>query len=365
MRGVAACAVVFAHVVDLILERGSQMGEPRLISLGYVADFGAVGVDLFFVISGFVMAMSVCRLSGTRGATKFLVLREVRIAPPYLAVCAVLVAYRLAKDGVTPTWRSVWNAVAYIPVWDVGSYTEPPLTIGWTLSFEFAFYVVVAAMIVVNLNDRLLYLVGLFLATAALGMVWSTDVYVVDWVLSPMMLEFGLGIIAYTLWSQGTLRRLRRVWWLAVLIGASALLVELFVGYGDVSDADRILDSDAATPRVVVWGLPMFLIFSGLIARGERQRHPRWDRLPKLLGDASYSIYLVHLLPLIVLGAVVERLPGPVPPDAALLACFGVAVAAGVVYYKLVEAPVTERLRTVVARRLDSPRHLPVEEPPA
>jgi exopolysaccharide production protein ExoZ len=135
MRGVAALLVVFAHAVDLVQSQ-PQLGDSKLAGIGHLANFGAIGVDLFFIISGFVMALSVARLSGGQAARRFLRLRWIRVTPPYLIACGLLICLHavVAVPGVVP-WRAVVNAAVFVPVFDRIGYTSPVLEVGWTLSW--------------------------------------------------------------------------------------------------------------------------------------------------------------------------------------------------------------------------------------
>ena len=92
LRGIAAMLVVFNHAGLLALSIKSQFGPSWLVPSKAAAEMGAIGVDLFFVISGFVMALSARRFIGPWGASTFLALRFVRIAPLYYLASLVMLA---------------------------------------------------------------------------------------------------------------------------------------------------------------------------------------------------------------------------------------------------------------------------------
>lgn len=364
MRGVAAMLVLVSHGINRVVENEEHVGELHLATaLPNLVGFGAIGVDLFFIISGFVMALSVRRLTGARGARDFLVLRWVRIAPPYLVVTAALVLL-LAFFGRTfdPSWRSFFNAVFFVPVADVDGYTTPPLDVGWTLSFEFTFYLAVAVMVALGLGRRLQVLAVILAGAALVGIIADPQPFILSWLTNPILLEFALGICAYWAWDSGLLQR-GRVAQLALAAAAVVVLgVGFVVGVGDIPAASATLDASASAERVLLWGVPVFLLFVASLPHGREGAKGCPGRLARHLGDASYSLYLVHTLVFIVFGGLLQRLSSGALADAALIVGVAAATLAGLIFYRWVEAPVTEHIRRVMARRLRSGAHLPAGE---
>lgn len=354
MRGAAALLVVGAHSMDLVAEAGPGITQSTLAGLGHLENFGAIGVDLFFIISGFVMALSVRRMAGARDARNFLALRWVRIAPPYLLVCLAFALYAKSIGNGWPSWQSIFNSVFFVPVLDESSYSYSALVIGWTLSFEFTFYLAVAGMVAWRRATNMALLAGLMTAFGLVGAAIDAEPFIVDWVLNPIALEFVLGIVAYLLWKSGRLARARCATVCAGALGAAALGVQLWVGSGGVTEAENIVSSTDSLLRVAVWGLPMFGIFLACLplAGGGAGASTQAGVAARRLGDASYSLYLVHLLAILLLKKVLERSPVDLPGDVVfLLALVGSAVA-GVLYYRFVERPITEWMRRGAARVL-------------
>ncbi len=124
-RGLAALAVVICHT--------------------FPATFvvGAAGVDVFFVISGFVMVVSSAKLYGTPGAWRtFLTRRILRIVPLYWLV-TLLVAWLLRGYF---TWDEILRSLLFVPVRTLGS-PSPILSPGWTLVLEMYFYAIFAGFL--------------------------------------------------------------------------------------------------------------------------------------------------------------------------------------------------------------------------
>ncbi|MBM7805837.1 exopolysaccharide production protein ExoZ [Geodermatophilus bullaregiensis] len=350
MRGVAALLVVVTHAVDLA-EAHPHLGVSRIAGLGHLGNFGAIGVDLFFVISGFVMALSVANAAGAPAAGRFLVLRWARVAPPFLIACAVLICLH-AFVGPPPAlpWRAAANAVVFVPVLDRWGYTLPVLDVGWTLSFEFTFYLGVAAMVLLGLSRRLWLLAAGMTALVGLGAVLRPGTFLLAWVSNPIVLEFALGIVAYLVWERGLLTRVRPLWWTLGGAAAAVLAAQVVVGYHDVSEARTVLDGSTSALRVLLWGVPLFFLFLALLPLGQDGRDSRLGRAARSLGDSSYSLYLVHIPVFVVLGAVLTRSPALPVADLVVVVAVVLAVAAGTVFHHWVEAPINDYVRRVSTR---------------
>ena len=352
LRGIAALFVVAAHSIDLSLSHGSWW----ITRAGHLENVGAVGVDLFFVISGFVMAYSVTRMTGLADASRFLRLRWARIAPPYWIACLLL----MLEATTVPGWRSVANAVFFVPWADAQTYTMPPLDIGWTLSFEFSFYLLVAVLVAVGWARRPEVLGLGLLALTLIGLPLGAGApLLLRWFTNPILVEFALGVGAYALWQRGLVEKQQRALRVLGLGGLAVLIAEVFTGYGDISKAPETISGHLSWSRVLLWGLPAAAVFLGAVALPQAG-HGAAARALRFLGDMSYSLYLVHILAI----RVVDRLLGHVdvdvaPPLVFVLALFA-GLVAGAVFYRVIELPVTAG-----ARRLVAPRRAPAERPAA
>src|SRR5215467_2504234 len=142
LRALAAAAVVAFHVrFDFV----NNVSPPGFLPAAF--NLGAAGVDLFFVISGFVMVYSSESLFGRPNApATFLLRRIVRIVPLYWLMTSVMLAYVLAR-GFGPSDASPQLALAsyfFIPYRRPSGAMDPLYGIGWTLNYEMFFYVVFA-----------------------------------------------------------------------------------------------------------------------------------------------------------------------------------------------------------------------------
>lgn len=362
LRGIAAVLVVFAHTIDLVEARSPTLGRSYIASAGHLENFGAIGVDLFFIISGFVMALSTDTLSGWRDSGAFIRLRWIRIAPPYLIVSAALLVFDLLARKGAPSIASISNALLFVPVLDTTRYAPPALTVGWTLSFEFTFYLLIAALVALVKRRRALLALGILVVVSAAGAVIRPDVFILSWLTNPIYLEFALGIGAYLLWRNGLLGRFRSIWIALGFAGVAALVLELVVGFGSVSEAQYVVSGQLSLQRAALWGLPVFAVFLAVVpvsVSGARLH----GRVLKLLGDASFSIYLAHIPVIMCMNLLLKTIPITPPADLVLVLGVVVASLAGLPYYVFVERPVTERLRRRLARRAHTLPHLTPEQP--
>lgn len=247
LRGVAAMAVVAHHAFP---------GR---------AELGAAGVDLFFVISGFIIATS----ASGRAPVGFLADRAWRIYPMWLlAVTPWLL--------ITP--QTPLEVVRSVTLWPVfgNQFLNPALGVGWTLSFELVFYLAFALALATRPSIPLI-LYGLCLA---LGF---SSRHVIFWFLgSPLAFEFMFGV---------AIARLPRMTTLGAAVAGAGLI---WFALAPSAFYDQAF-GQGAVYRVVAWGLPAGMIVYGAWSL-ERYFGSRAFVVPVLLGSASYSIYLFHQL---------------------------------------------------------------------
>jgi peptidoglycan/LPS O-acetylase OafA/YrhL len=273
---------------------------------------GSAGVDLFFIISGYVMVVSTATLRRRpHPGRTFLRRRLRRIAPLYwLLTLGKLAVTTLAPAATPHTNPTAWNIVAsllFIPSRDAAGLVRPPLPVGWTLNFEFFFYALFALTLAWRVPPLALTPV---LAAAALAGFFRTAAWPAPLMLANgMVLEFAAGMALATFPPR---LPPRAALWLLPAAAALLLAVPLTGPW-----------------RFLTWGVPA----AGLLAAARALEPSLGPRLPRALlaiGDASYAIYLVHpfLVPAIAphgtLGA---------------LAAVPLSVAAGLLVHRYVDAP--------------------------
>lgn len=332
-RGVAAAVVVFHHA-------GNMMAEPRFFGVhpfgGHLRNFN-VGVDFFFVLSGFIIAwVHWGDLGQPSKVSGYARKRFLRIFPPYWGILFPLIAFYLLVPGFgSPSQVDPVNIALSIVLLP---YTaQPVLGVAWTLTHEIFFYLIFA--LVIAAGRRALWLLPAWAAIIVAGHAFQPLSYPLSFLLSPFNLEFILGV--------GTALLLRRR-----TIPMSWLLLALGIGaFASLMLFATAIQDDMLVGRLA-FGVSAALFILGAVEI-ERSRPIPLHPALSFFGASSYSVYLVHTLALIVLLHIVSRIMGrALPPDLAALALAAGALAAGFAYHLLVES----RLTRAAARLIGSPK---------
>jgi len=289
-------------------------------------EIGSAGVDVFFVVSGFIMWRTT---SGRPVAPlAFLKKRALRIVPLYWAVTLALLAAALAFPAsfrdVQPTPWHVFASLAFIQHLNPIGLPFPLLPPGWTLNYEAVFYLLFAASLLLPLAHRAMALTLGLAALTLFGFLYP-PAYIM--LCNPLLLEFAAGMWLAKSMEEGLVPG-RHLGWGMFICGLSSFAAMFIAG----------VEWDLWRP--LFWGFPALLLVAGLTAVEQDGGLP--DIAPlRSLGDASYSIYLCHTL---AMGAAalhfgVWNTPMFVP----VAFVFGVAV--GWVVWRLGEAPVQALLR--------------------
>jgi peptidoglycan/LPS O-acetylase OafA/YrhL len=248
IRFVAATAVVFAHI--------------PYINIGYF------GVDLFFIISGFVMM-----LSTETNKRKFFLKRLFRILPTYyfftVGVFLVALFYPSLLNTTTADFSHLIKSLLFIPFDKNGTGHYPLLFLGWTLNYEMYFYLIFALSLILSFKNRSLIATGILtlffilcknykeLPLAAYG--------------DLIVFEFVIGMIIY----EAIIKRNK----FNVLFLIFGILIATFV------------NKDGISNRLIIYGLPLALLCSIAIIIFKDKK---FSKIFLTLGGASYSLYLTH-----------------------------------------------------------------------
>lgn len=278
LRAVAATSVVAAHF-QYVLQKQLGLGNalPDL-------SVGGAGVDLFFVISGFVMVHASQPLFGTRrGPVIFLSHRLLRIVPLYWAVTSfyVLISLLLPAFGGKYQPDFIIGSYLFLPTPGAESVYQPIVGQGWTLNHEMFFYAIFSVMVWTQRSTAVLATVAALVALVLVGEVLAPLPGALGFWTNPIMLEFTCGMLIGIAYADG-FRLPRSVGWLLVVAGLTMLAG--LAGYNE---------------RVIAWGLPMWLIVGGIVL-GDLRPRGRLASALSYLGDASYALYLTHSIPVLV-----------------------------------------------------------------
>lgn len=330
LRAVAAMLVVLFHVQAIMT---AKFG---VVPFGGAFGAGSRGVDLFFVLSGFIIT-TVHRPDWGRpaGLRVYLWNRLTRIYPAVFVMSAFAVAtYAAGFHGVGHGGKlRAWEIVSgFLLLPQAG---EALVNVTWTLKYEMAFYLLFACAIV---NRRLGLAVLCGWQGVILAMILSGAALPAGWIgfyLRPICLEFGIGMVCALLVARPPTQ------WLSAVVMCAGLI--LFVGSLAV-DTRRAVPFGGSS-AVLLFGGGAGMIVGGLALLDRGRLHaPPWMTY---LGAASYSIYLVHFSAISLIAAVIAH------GNRAWIGngvCAGVTIAAvltGIAFYEAFDRPSQNWLRAV------------------
>ncbi|MFM0164977.1 acyltransferase family protein [Paraburkholderia sediminicola] len=332
LRAVAATAVVALHFNEQVGLYGHG-GQPWLLSSG-IANVGAAGVDIFFVISGFIMYHTTRpRANGSADALGFLKRRAIRILPTYWFWTTIALLAWLTHLGYTShafTGEFVVLSYFLIPAVSEGQWGVL-LSPGWTLSYEAYFYVLFALCIALVPRRRVAaYTVGAIVLLWGLAHVAPFNAGFVHVSGEPLVFEFAYGVLI----AHGL-----AIWRERIGAGAMQRAGLVLIAAGAVGFAVTVAAPEAAVAhRAFAWGLPAAALVAGTVLARLPTLYS--SRLLLLLGDASYSIYLSHQFPMMLLARYLKKgWFSTVSPDVIATAGVVAAIAFGVAAYFAIERP--------------------------
>lgn len=318
LRALAALFVLLAHI-------GFKL-EVHSINLLSSYKIGSYGVDFFFIISGFIMCLTIDKNKST--VIAFMKARFIRIIPLYWILSFVALIIFLVNPSLVNSsggQTSIWASFTLIPNGD-----KYLINNGWTLSFEFFFYLVFSLFIPFGAGQKALTILAL-LSLSIIGLLVDTENSYFKFITSPLLLEFVMGIVAYKLIQ---FKRIKLIYSI-VLISASLSLLFYVNGSG-------LESKDVIFGRALYAGLPMMMLFLGVVSIEHLM--PK-DRILYNIGMSSYSLYLLHPFTLSAV-TVCFSLVGLM--DYAYLYFFSmllVSCLSGWVCYKFIELPIGDKIR--------------------
>jgi peptidoglycan/LPS O-acetylase OafA/YrhL len=323
MRGIAAVMVVWLHLGLLENSWASQM--PHILSP--FVRLGHAGVDVFFIISGFVLASAHWADFGRGKVVSFLLKRLIRVYPYFLvtSIPFLLKTYSekhyfsgktLSGLLLAPTGAGLINPVA------------------WSLAFEIVFYAAFACLLPFRRSILVPGLIVWTLLIAVFNNCFLTinfhDCRYLETLLNPLSLEFMAGILLAAL-----IKRKIAIPAVSTIIVATIWLVVGCVMRHPGATNDFIFDGW----RCMWFGIPCFFLLYGLLHLELTSNQMRFPKFLLVLGNASYSIYLLHILLLMWTVNWFISQNTPINCLAASLGCALLFPALCIPFYYLVEKP--------------------------
>jgi len=324
LRFLAAISVVLFHA----LGTGQNYFGPRIGGWIAVFSYGGFGVDLFFVISGFIIYYSTSQREQSAG--QFLRSRLQRIVPVYwlftfafLATSLLIPAQIKSDDLLNP--GLIASSLFYVSFL-LGRM--PVLFVGWSLEYEMLFYIAVSALLYFGRRPSWNLLIACFCCLVLIGLAsgpgteGTADGAAFDFFTSPLLLEFVLGIAAARYALQNALP-----WRPTLMTLATLALVALFAAAG-------------MRNRVAIVGSGAVLLVILAARTGRFRAEPGRIRAAlAMLGDAAYSIYLVQIFTISGACKLMKSLIPGMPLEAVVLGSTLVTLVVGYGSFILIERP--------------------------
>lgn len=271
LRLVAAASVALTHATFYLQTRSN----PNM----HIWEVGSQGVQIFFVISGFVMALSSGALSGNLvNWNTFIAKRIARIAPIYWLMNLLKLATLIVVPGALlakPDASNILLSLIFIPSRNENGIIETFYGVGWTLNFEMFFYLIVAACLFFK-TSVILYstlALGIFLS---LSFIRQDDWPAFTYILHPYLANF--------------------IW--GLLIAKVTVTIDInkpFAGTILVIASSYFIFINPIQPTMSLLGIQYGTLVLGLVMIESKAK----GRIPNAVlfgGDASYSLYLTHAM---------------------------------------------------------------------
>lgn len=311
LRFIAALSVVYFHAFGTL--RAGGFSE---IDSNPFTELGAAGVDVFFVISGFVIFLSLAKK--TRTPAEFARDRLIRLVPAYwiltFAQLIILASVAVYKGTEVPFSFS-WTIQSLFFVSQPLGNSAPLISQGWSLEIEMLFYLLVAAgLLIKNSIANILFPAVALVSLVGFGL------------LSDLAVEFIFGGLLGFLYA-----RIKVPPFIAIVAGVTG--VALFVA--------PFLFGDLDAPRWVTWGIPSMLIVFCAIYLPQLT----WKFLPTL-GAASYPVYLLHMIVINIVSPIMSLFGTSAPIFFFTLACCLIlSQALGIFFDKFIDKPISRFLK--------------------
>jgi len=327
MRAIAAIMVVLHHIAW----KGKQYSTAP-ISWYHI---GEAGVDLFFIISGYVMCMTTERKNNV---VEFLVARIKRIIPLYWFLSIIsLIIYLLYPDKVNSSGgkTNIFASFFLFPVED-----KYLIQNGWTLSYEFYFYAIFSICFLIKNNARYLVPAMIIFSLVMIGMLAKSGLFVFNFITNSLLIDFLFGIIIFHF-----LRKKNNVVKVeyGVLFVVISLVLFVLINFHELG-----------LNRVVKYGIPCVCLFVGMIILESFFKDNDKSYLSKILsliGESSYSLYLFHPFSLVSLSLLLKYV------DLAKYGWFFVlmllvgSILSGVICFRFIEKPLSNIMKGICSRK--------------
>jgi len=284
MRAIAAFLVVLTHVAT----KGAKYSSDPLSWF----NVGGAGVDLFFIISGFIMCHTVEHKEAN--FPSFIKARVHRIIPLYWTLTTfALIVFLISPEMINSSGGNTDIITSYFLF-----PTESKFLVqaGWTLTYEFFFYFLFSSSFIVKKSYRYFFPIVIIAAIVSISFIRKPANYQIKYLTDSILLEFVFGILAFYFARNVKARSVFGIPLIVLSIAAMAFV-------NDPSFSDM--------PRVIRFGMPAWVFFIGMTIMEPWFQKYSSNVIFKVLremGNSSYSLYLTHPFSLVILSMAFSRI---------------------------------------------------------
>lgn len=345
LRGIAALLVVIGHTLQLMSEKLAPISNPLI---RHFEQTGAIGVDVFFVISGFIMFHVTPDDIGPAATRTFWLRRLIRVMPLYWVMTTIVVLFYLTgipRSTIDLSADYLLFSYLLLPVESLRGWMEPVMPVGWTLIYEMFFYFCFGLALLLPSRLRAVSVTLAMGSLVALGQVAPTlreSSIVFATYSSTLLIEFLFGVWIARAYQSGL--RIPNALAIVLMVVGFGLLSAFYIG----EELTRFLYSGVPAAAVV---------FGAVMLEKNAGRSPHPNRPLKVLGDASYSLYLGHPVVLFAVSYATRYVgePGMAGQIAFFVAALAVQIVFSILSFRLLEKPITNVLNRRLARHEREP----------
>lgn len=324
MRAIAALLVVLHHA--------AWKGKQYSVDPMYWFKIGGVGVDLFFIISGYVM----CHATYGKNINIicFMRARLIRILPTYwILTLAALCVYLIMPERINSSGGniSIFDSFTLLP-----TNSKYLIENGWTLSYEFYFYIIFSAGLIFSGLLKYVIPILIILSLTSTGKFLDLNGVYFNFFTNSVLIEFVMGIMVFAMGS-------------AVYISKHASFALLIAS---VSMLIYVNASGTLGVAILDHGFPCLLFFIAMLnfeSDFNRLNNGFLSRMASAVGDSSYSLYLIHPFILVLSSMILLKLGLTEHGYLFVMLLVVSSVLSGLACYAFLERPVTKMIKRIVA----------------
>jgi exopolysaccharide production protein ExoZ len=367
IEGLQICRAIAVLLVGWLHVDQATRAAQAAVTLNVVraGNIGMFGVDIFFVISGFILGSTALRAASGEPrveAYDFIARRILRIFPIYWIVILFPLFRELHQHRLTGlTFLDYWLLLPGF------SYPETQLIIGlaWTLIFEMVFYYVMAIFMRFTLRHAVRNTIAALIVLVAVGVIVDIRRPILNILMNPILLEFVFGGFAALAFQK--LGRRRAAGIVTLIAGLIIIGTVMIHTTYNVALEQNVLAGHNILPRVGTWGIGAWLLVSGVVFWGPHVKS-KLGKVLVALGNGSYSIYLTSAISIELITRIMGKastksvIEGPIQlRELVAVMCL---VMIGMLFYWMIERPLGKRLNatySLIKQRANGPLRQIVE----